>query len=295
MTKFNSLIITLCVIQINLYAQKIRTNITNQQPILEFSQTVHIYSLTESIPNDAIFIGNITIGDSGFTINCNYDDLIKDLQLEARKHGANAIKITKHRAPNLVSSCHYLETELYTIQKESVTEAPPVNTEIPKDFALIHFYRNSGIGPLVQYDINLGEDIICTTKNKWKTTVALSMSELAQFWSATETKSTISIPLEKGKEYYVRCKLIPGVLMGRPKLELVDNISGKAEFDAIAIKEKNKRNLLFLNTGEVIICKIKSFDQNYYYVTTFPIVEGFEEATDEKFEKINITNIISAN
>jgi hypothetical protein len=41
------------------------------------------------------------------------------------------------------------------------------------------------------------------------------------------------VNIECGKEYYIRCTLNMGVMVGRPDMVLVDPAAGKIEFDAV--------------------------------------------------------------
>jgi len=41
-------------------------------------------------------LGKIKIGDTGFSTDCSYEKAIEIAELEARKVGGNAVKITKH-------------------------------------------------------------------------------------------------------------------------------------------------------------------------------------------------------
>jgi hypothetical protein len=51
-------------------------------------------------------------------------------------------------------------------------------------------------------------------------------------------KTEIPIEIEFGKEYYIRCGVSMGAFVGKPSFTLVDNRTGKAEFDAIRMKKR---------------------------------------------------------
>lgn len=44
------------------------------------------------------------------------------------------------------------------------------------------------------------------------------------------------IDVEMGREYYLRCSMEMGVAVGRPKLQLVDAMQGKSEYNSIKSK-----------------------------------------------------------
>jgi len=55
-------------------------------------------------------IGDIKIGDAGLTINCTYKTVLQIAVNEAKKIGANGLKITEHKLPNtLGSGCHRIK------------------------------------------------------------------------------------------------------------------------------------------------------------------------------------------
>lgn len=61
------------------------------------------------------YIGEIRVGESGFTVQCDYDTALKTARAEARKAGANLMVIVEHRVPGLWSTCHRLRCKLYRV------------------------------------------------------------------------------------------------------------------------------------------------------------------------------------
>ena len=55
--------------------------------------------------------------------------------------------------------------------------------------------------------------------------------EQQSFYGALETKEEVKINIEKGKEYFVRCSVNMGVVLGRPEINLIENYIGMKEFD----------------------------------------------------------------
>jgi hypothetical protein len=55
-------------------------------------------------------------------------------------------------------------------------------------------------------------------------------------WAKTESKVEIPVDIEFGKEYYLRCGMGMGIMVGRPMLQLVDRGQGKLQYNSI----KNK-------------------------------------------------------
>jgi hypothetical protein len=94
---------------------KINTTILQKYPPLDNTQEVTVYKIGDIVPSHAIVIGTLKIGDSGFSTNCNFEKIMNHAKMQARKLGGNALKITEHRPPNLISSCHRIKADILKI------------------------------------------------------------------------------------------------------------------------------------------------------------------------------------
>lgn len=98
-------------------APKINTQITKTYPTLSYNEEVKVFGLKTVLPANVEVIGNIKIGDTGLTLNCNYEIVLENAKIEARKIGGNAIIITEHLYPNLLgSSCHRIKADILRIE-----------------------------------------------------------------------------------------------------------------------------------------------------------------------------------
>lgn len=81
------------------------------------SQLHNVVVLDEnsSIQIESAAIGSINFKDKGFKIKCSYEEGIRFLKKEAIKQNANLIKITEHKKPDLWSSCHRFEADIYYV------------------------------------------------------------------------------------------------------------------------------------------------------------------------------------
>ena len=95
---------------------KISTSIRTSYQPLDYKQDVVVIGLDKAEPNDSEYLGEVKIGDSGFSINCGYDVVIDQAKLEARKVGGNAIKIIKHNRPDIISSCHRITVRVLRLK-----------------------------------------------------------------------------------------------------------------------------------------------------------------------------------
>ena len=105
------------------------------------------------------------------------------------------------------------------------------------DCALLHIYRSgSMMGAAIGYDLYLGNEMIFRVKNKSKTTIEVTREGRYILSAKTETRTEVPIDIQFGHEYYVRCGLKMGALVGRPDIEIVGSRTVKPEFDKIPAK-----------------------------------------------------------
>lgn len=240
MKKINGLLIIITLIALNSCNPKISTSLSKTYPPLDYKQDVVVIGLDQPVPDGSEVLGRIKVGDNGFTTNCSYDVVIDKAKLEARKAGGNAIKIIKHKLPSAMgSSCHRITAEILRVNNIERLEAKDEDEVLQDvDYAILNVYRYGGVGALVNYDLYLGDSVICRIKNNFKTTIHIKKDGLNTLWAKTEAKEEIPVNLKFGKEYYLRCSVKMGAFVGRPKLELVNNKIGKAEFESFKAKNQ---------------------------------------------------------
>jgi hypothetical protein len=222
-------------------APKVRTTLAKTYPTLDFKQEVTVIGISEEVPQDAIVIGSVKVGDSGFSTNWGWDVVIEKAKMEARKAGGNALKITEHKPPKLMgSSCDKITATILKIQDVEVLKLLKENEDPIVDstwnYAKLYVYRPRGIGPLVGYDLYLGDSVICRVKNKSKYEINITKRGYNSLWAKTEAKSEVPIDIQFGREYYLKCTVVVGVMVGHPKLQLVDRTQGKDDYDSIKTK-----------------------------------------------------------
>jgi hypothetical protein len=220
---------------------KVTTKLTKTYPTLDYKEEVTVLGITEKTPSTAIEIGIVRIGDTGFSINCGWDIVIEKAKMEARKVGGNVLKIIEHTPPSIMgSSCDRLTAKILKIENTEELKKIKKNeiaiVDSAWNYAKIFVYRPRGAGALVGYDLYLGDSVICRVKNNSKQEIKISKKGINLLWAKTESKSEIPIDIEFGKEYYLKCTIGMGILVGRPQLQLIDRIQGKSQYNSI----KNK-------------------------------------------------------
>jgi len=101
---------------------------------------------------------------------------------------------------------------------------------IPEGKGVVYVYRpDSIVGAAIHYDVYAGEnDLICDLIRGGYCLYYSKLGEL-ELWGKTEAKSSITIDVKAGQEYYVKGGLSLGVLAGRPNFTLVTNTVGQEE------------------------------------------------------------------
>lgn len=252
---------------LNSCAPKVSTTISKSYPALDYREDVKVFGIQDSEPANAEELGIVKIGDAGFTKDCGLDVVLEKAKAEARKVGGNAIKIIEHNPPGFGSSCHRITAKILKV--EHFDSLPIDSSLINADYALLHVYRFSGPGALVNYDLYLGDSIICRVSNNFKKTIKIRKDGLNTIWAKTEAKVEIPINIKFGKEYYIRCGITMGIVVGRPSIELVDNQIGRMELQSIKQKKSDKRDIIVLNDGREIECIIEREDSNNVYIIMF--------------------------
>lgn len=240
MRKIHGLLFIAVLIIYNACSPKISTSIRSSYPPLDYKEEVVVMGLNQAEPGQAELIGCVKITDTGFTANCGYDLVIDKAKLEARKIGGNAIKVIEHRPPSFSSSCHRIVAKILKVEdiENLIAEVEKEEPLLDVDYAILNVYRYGGAGALVNYDLYLGDSVICRVKNNFKTTLHIKKDGLNSLWARTEAKSEVPIDIKMGKTYYLRCGVTMGAFVGHPRLELVDGKTGKAEFESFEAKNK---------------------------------------------------------
>jgi len=267
MKKVSLVLLLVAIFILNSCAPKVSTTISKSYPALDYREDVKVFGIQDSEPANAEELGIVKIGDAGFTKDCGLDLVLEKAKAEARKVGGNAIKIIDHNPPGLGSSCHRITAKILKV--EHLDSSPIDSSLINADYALLHVYRFSGPGALVNYDLYLGDSVICRVSNNFKKTIKIRKDGLNTIWAKTEAKVEIPINIKFGKEYYIRCGITMGIVIGRPSIELVDNQIGRMEFQSIKQKKSDKRDIIVLNDGREIECIIEREDTNNVYIIMF--------------------------
>lgn len=200
-------------------------------------EPVNVIALSQQVSSGARVIGHVEVFDTGFTStgNCTYERVVARASEFARTIGGNMIKINAHEKPSFWrSTCHQIRAEVI------FDPAPVINTALnPLDSELflegcaaVHFYRFAD-APGIGFDIKTGNEKVTTLWSDSKESLKVRAVGPTVFHVMTESREEIEIDLKPGRHYYIRCLVNTGLFIGRPVMQLVDNVTGKEEFDSI--------------------------------------------------------------
>jgi hypothetical protein len=238
-----SILLIGCLLMLSSCGPKISTTIGKNYTSTDYREEIRVFGIEDSFPTSFEELGVVKIGDTGFSTNCGWELVIEKAKIEARKVGGNALKITEHTPPSFLgSSCHRITAKILKVEHfdNLPVNAPVDSTLINADYAVMHFYRHSGVGAIINYDLHLGDTILCRGRNKWKKTIKIKKDGLNTIWAKTESKAELPINIKMGHEYYIRCSVTMGMFVGHPKLELVDSQTGRLEFESIKPSKEDK-------------------------------------------------------
>lgn len=221
---------------------KVRSNISNTSySQLESIDEVIVLDKGEEVPEQSIFIGDLKIGDSGFSTNCGYNIVMLNARQTAQKSGANIIEITDIKKPNLLSSCYRIKGKLYrNMDDEKLSDLVETRTRRNKsrlpenaDYAMVYFYRPSNFqSSMIGFKIRKEDGtIIGRVRNGEKFSYKVTSFGPQEFKARTESETAVMLDIQPGEEYFVRCSLKYGVAVGRPQLDIIENYIGIQEYD----------------------------------------------------------------
>lgn len=220
---------------------KVASKISSSYQPLGQNEEVAVIDVDQPQPENAVVLGSIRIGDSGFTTkNGTYEAVLNIAKQQARQAGGNVVKLTEHKSPDAFSTIHRIKADVLRV--DNITDILAAEQENENlvyshpDYAVIYFYREPGSAPLVVYDVHIGDVKVFESRSKNYAEVKVYDEGEISIWAKTESKDELPLTVKNGCEYYVRCGTTIGVFIGRPKLEKISNMSGRKEYESL--KEK---------------------------------------------------------
>ncbi len=213
---------------------RVTSQFSSQYSAVADTVDIMVLPLGTDIPDEAEVLGTVSIGDSGLTppSKGTYEKVISLASQEARSAGGNALLVTRHQLPDIMYSTHRMEFKVLKIDKP-ILSAPSEKVSSHPDYAVLYLYRPFGSGPLVSYDVYLDDTKVFHSRVGHKCEVKIRSSREMTLHAATESRTDYPLDIKLGEEYYVRCGVSIGIIVGRPAFEQVLPGIGRAEYDAM--------------------------------------------------------------
>lgn len=122
--KHIALFISILLILTGCDTKKMTNVLTYRSP---YRGNVEVKGIGETVPPEAVFLGNVFVGEKGMTRkkNCTWQAVLNDAVYLAQNMGGNMMIITEHREPNAwISTCHRISANVYYVNPTSQQSIP---------------------------------------------------------------------------------------------------------------------------------------------------------------------------
>lgn len=85
---------------------------------------IRMYETTDTPPPTCQEVGDVYVGDSGYSVDCDYDQVRERAREQACLFGADAIQEIRHQYPNFHSTCHQVRARLLRCDPVAAEEVP---------------------------------------------------------------------------------------------------------------------------------------------------------------------------
>jgi len=238
----NKILFLISVVILWSCSPKIRNAISNSQfQPLDLKSEVIVLDSTTNLAGSTL-IGTFKIGDSGFTTDCGYNRVVNDAKIQARKFGGNIIQLTELKRPRKWgSTCYRIKGNILRNLDEKTHAKLKSISELNKksrlpidaDYAKVYLYRPKMVtGNFIGYKVRMDTDsIVCRTRNGEKCELKIYDFGKHTFWAKTESADSVTIDIQKGKEYFIRCAMNPGIIVSKPYLNQIESHIAIKEFE----------------------------------------------------------------
>ncbi len=196
---------------------------------------IALYGIRDTLPDNAEKLGFVRIFGAKSALGDNLEKNILEAKYEAKKIGGNALRITMPSPTDYVTSERKLRAEIYRIPLDTNFTEPSVQqSSDTTTHAILHFYRtNTTYGNIWVYPVLLNDSLVYNSINSSSKDVIINHYGTVTIIAVTESRASLTITIEPGKEYYIKCGIRPGNFVAKPSLWLMRDDIGKFEFDLI--------------------------------------------------------------
>jgi len=175
---------------------------------------------------------NIRFGEYWSETATKKGDKIYSITMDDRKK-EECDKSEKKRV-RYIKNANYVPSENAELQVQNWQLTDRQSTD---KYALVHIYRPSNfVGFAVSFNVDLEDGNVWKCKNGSRKTIKVTKETPFTLHAKTESDISLTFDVEFGKEYYVKCILVPGAFVAHPVFILRDENEGRSEFNEIKAK-----------------------------------------------------------
>lgn len=101
-------------------------------------------------------------------------------------------------------------------------------------FAMLYVYRPRNFtGSAINYNLHMGDSVICRVKNNSKFAIKLTQMGMTEFWAGSDQKIVFKINVKPGKRYYIKCGVKVGFWAGMADMSMVPEEVGEVEYESV--------------------------------------------------------------
>ncbi|MGJ7030903.1 hypothetical protein [Niabella hirudinis] len=91
----------------------VKSSFQNTGKPLTVDDRVAFLDINHIVPDNAKKLGTAKFGDSGFSTDCDFNSNLVKARKIARQNGANIVKVTEKKTPDLWSTCYRIKVDFY--------------------------------------------------------------------------------------------------------------------------------------------------------------------------------------
>lgn len=207
-------------------------------PLADSIQVVFIQP-EETLPDKSEFVRELRLGQSLLSQDCGYKSLMNYAKFTAKQSGANLIQLTEVKHPAMGNGCYHITARLYKNLEEANLVAlksqrlASNKSRLPDgaNYAIVHFYRpKSYEGAIISYNIKMdNKEVVGKAANGAHFEYKITDFGKHKFYGKTKKQDFVTLDIEKGQEYFVRCGVAKSSSIAVPDMYVMENYVGMQE------------------------------------------------------------------
>ena len=210
--------------------------ISQAYPALPETAEVTVLPEKSRPEGNVVYIGKVSATGKAADNRSAEEDARELIVSQARRAGSNMVLLTGGQA-DARKGRHTLTAQL--LRKDNGPKAID-STLLKEGQAMLHFYRPAGPGFMGRYDIHLFSGLLCKAYSRWKQSIPVpATGDAVRIWAKSGEVGELTMFLEPGVHYYIRCGMGVGDQSHTPTLQLVDPVTGAAAYEKLVEKDRH--------------------------------------------------------